>query len=388
MSISAVNCGLNMNENLYEGREQSLIKHLILQRYLERFAFIIGSWKESITYIDCFSGPWKSKSESYDDTSFAIVIKQLRAARTALALKGKAPRLRALFIERDRGAYAQLQKYAQGINDVEIATLNADLEDSIDKITGFIHQDAQTFPFIFIDPKGWSGFSLDVIRPLLQMSPCEVLINFMTQHIVRFINNEASQESFERLFGSKDFRDRLAGTDKEDRVDAAVFEYRNAVSSAGDFEFPGIAAILNPIKSRSHFHLIYLTRSSKGLEVFKGAEKKSMEDMESARANAEQKRRESLTGQMELFGAENAPESDYFQSLRDRYRGLAAETLTDMLDRNVNLPFDDAWKLWLRFPMTWESDLKAWIAREKITITGIEAGKRVPMRGKNHLLAR
>jgi len=28
--------------NLYEGREQTLVKHLILSKYLERFAIIIG----------------------------------------------------------------------------------------------------------------------------------------------------------------------------------------------------------------------------------------------------------------------------------------------------------------------------------------------------------
>lgn len=42
--------------HLYEGREQTLVKHLILGKYLERFAIIIGFNWASITYVDCFSG--------------------------------------------------------------------------------------------------------------------------------------------------------------------------------------------------------------------------------------------------------------------------------------------------------------------------------------------
>jgi three-Cys-motif partner protein len=51
---------MSRNEN-YDGREQSLVKHFILEKYLQRFAHIIGSWANTITYIDCFSGPWKPK---------------------------------------------------------------------------------------------------------------------------------------------------------------------------------------------------------------------------------------------------------------------------------------------------------------------------------------
>ena len=41
-------------EDLYAGREQTLVKHFILKEYLERFAIIIGSRWQTITYVDCF----------------------------------------------------------------------------------------------------------------------------------------------------------------------------------------------------------------------------------------------------------------------------------------------------------------------------------------------
>jgi hypothetical protein len=59
------------DETSYFGREQSLIKHIILEKYLERFAVITGSWCDGIIYVDGFSGPWNVQSEKLDDASFS-----------------------------------------------------------------------------------------------------------------------------------------------------------------------------------------------------------------------------------------------------------------------------------------------------------------------------
>lgn len=380
-----------MDEFLYEGREQSGVKHLILQQYLLRFALIIGRKWQSITYVDCFSGPWKSQSESYEDTSFAIALQQLREAKGQLAKSGIHVDLRAFFIEEDTDSFAQLEQYVDQIDDVEIKMRNKKLKDSVDEICEFIGlAKPQTFPFVFIDPKGWTGFALDVIRPLLELTPCEVLINFMTQHIIRFINNEESKESFERLFGSANFGDAIRDLEREDRVDAAVFKYRDIVSRAGSFGFPGVAGILNPLKDRNHFHLIYLSRHWRGLDVFKDAEKKSMAAMEKSRARAEQSHREAKSKQPELFAAEDAPESEYFRSLRERYRQRAIDSIESILTSRGRISYDDAWNAWLRYPMVWESDLKEWIKEESqgIEVEGLSARQRVPQRGANHFLLR
>ena len=304
--------------------------------------------------------------------------------------KGANVNIRAYFIEQDKMAFAQLENYASEVEDVEVGLRNARLEDSVEEICGFIDAaDASNFPFIFIDPKGWTGFSLDVIRPLLELSTCEVLINFMTQHIVRFIDNDASRDSFARLFGSSDFGEQLQGIAKEDRVDAAVFRYRDVVSAAGAFQFSGVAGILNPLKARSHFHLIYLSRDPKGLEVFKEAEKKSMVEMESGRASAQQASREAKTKQRELFSPEDAPESEYYLLLRERYQNLAMAELDSILQEQNRVSYDDAWLTWLQFPMVWESDLKNWIrSSPNIEIEGLGPRQRVPRRGEGHSLVR
>jgi len=49
-------------DELYERREQTQVKHYILRHYLERFAYIVGSWSNSLTYVDGFAGPWNVQS--------------------------------------------------------------------------------------------------------------------------------------------------------------------------------------------------------------------------------------------------------------------------------------------------------------------------------------
>ena len=61
----------------YEGREQALIKHLLLKSYLERLLLIIGmggrrSGRVELCYVDCFAGPWGDESDDLANTSIAI----------------------------------------------------------------------------------------------------------------------------------------------------------------------------------------------------------------------------------------------------------------------------------------------------------------------------
>ncbi len=87
-----------------------------------------------------------------------------------------------------------MREFVDTIDDVEIETRNATLEGSVDQIVEFVKQPGvQSFPFVFIDPTGWAGFALDIIQPLLALKPGEVLINFMTGHIRRFIDSPEAE---------------------------------------------------------------------------------------------------------------------------------------------------------------------------------------------------
>lgn len=382
------------NGELYTGREQTLVKHFILQKYLQRFAYIVGSHWDVLTYVDCFSGPWNARSQKFEDSSFAIALKELRNARDALAKqRGRNVQLRCFFLEKNRAAYAKLKEFADSATDAKIETRNATLEESIPDIVEFVRRGgSNAFPFIFIDPTGWTGFEMETIAPLLRLNPGEVLINFMTGHIRRFLESpdEETQESFKRLFGSGAFRLKVQGLAQLEREDAAVEEYTRNAKSVGGFNFGCNAIVLHPELDRTHFNLIYFTRNPKGVEVFKEAEKKAMEVQEAARAEAQQRKRVARQGQNELFGSKELHDSTHYESLRERYLAKARDLVLQALRSKPRLLYDDAWTLALLQPMAWESDLKQWIEEWKhegcLDVTGMQPRQRVPHRNEQNYL--
>lgn len=384
-----------MNEfELYAGREQTLVKHTILRSYIDRFAHIVGSFWNAITYVDCFSGPWNVQSGELRDSSFHIALEELRKAKAHLReALGRDFALRCFFLERDPDAYRQLDQFARSVTDAEIATKNAALEDSVADILAFVSsRQNDAFPFIFVDPTGWTGFAMTTIAPLLRLHPGEVLINFMTGHILRFAEHSdpAIRQGFDDLFGSSDFRRRIADLAGQDREDELVRSYCDAVRAAGGYDYVCPAIVLHPENDRTHFHLIYATRKGKGVEVFKQVEKKAMELMERARGEAQQRSRVRSSGQAELFAAGQMHDARHYDGLRERYLAAARLGVEQLLHARRAISYDEAWITALSHPLVWDSDVKAWIAdwrkAGKVAIIGMKPGERAPKREAGHQL--
>ncbi|HEX9944755.1 MAG TPA: three-Cys-motif partner protein TcmP [Thermoanaerobaculia bacterium] len=372
-------------DEIYEKREQTRVKHYILRHYLERFAHIVGSHWGSITYVDGFAGPWNVRSPELRDSSFAIALEELRKARETYRSRGRELQLRCCFLEQNREAYLQLQEFANRVADAEVLVLNDSFENSVDSILRFIRSGRQTFPFLFIDPTGWTGFRLKTISPLLRCDPGEVLINFMTSYIRRF------PQSFVDLFDSPGFGEQIKGLSGLELDDTLVTEYMAELKTKGKFAYTLPAIVLHPEINRTHFHLIYATRHPKGVEVFKDTEKRAMEEMERVREKAQRRKREEQTGQQELLlAAAGVPESPHYNTLREHYLGLARQNLLSRLRRQGRVSYDEAWILALSRPLVWESDLREWIQDWRrnglLRLEGLQGRERVPKREHSHFL--
>jgi len=170
----------------YRGKEQTYLKHFFLERYLETVAFHIGYSHRDFVYVDCFSGPWQSTDESFADTSIRIALDKLNYVREGLAKQERYATIRAIFVEKDPAAFCALEAaLEQHKHAIKTTALPGTFEDNIPTILQAI---GSTFAFSFIDPKGWTGFAMDHITPILRHQPGEVMINFMYDFINRFIN--------------------------------------------------------------------------------------------------------------------------------------------------------------------------------------------------------
>jgi three-Cys-motif partner protein len=260
----------------YDGREQALIKHVLLKSYLEKLFHIVGLNKKTgrveLCYVDCFAGPWGDDSEGMESTSIAISLHVLAACRLTLEKLGVDVTIRALYVEQDAAAFGRLAKYLE--NDVPAGIHASPLRGDFVKLRAEIAQwvGSDAFAFFFIDPKGWKDIGVDVLRPLLQRPRSEFLINFMYDFANRAMSIDALQDEMVALLGEPIS---LKGLDPRSREDKILTTYRKSLKDSfpvpSNQRFRARAAhvrVMDPTKARPKYHLVYLTSHPKGVVEF------------------------------------------------------------------------------------------------------------------------
>lgn len=371
-----------LDPSLYVGREQTYVKHFFLERYLERVAYNIYSFQSDFVYVDGFSGPWKSAAESYKDTSFSLALDQLRAVQLGQKQgRGKDVTFRCQFVEKDPRAFAELKTTVANINDVPIELINGKFEDHIADALNFV---GPSFSLIFIDPTGWTGYPLQKITPLLKLRG-EVLINFMSDHINRFIDDPRPNIAlqFDDLFGGAWFDDWKALHDAGmTREAAAIKVYTERLKKAGNYAHVTSTRILKPKSDRTYFYLIYATRHRKGIEEFRAIEKKAVDVQESLRNDVKYQAAVLRTGQPGLFGSgiADGAVATYEDERKMQLEQAHAKLLDLLRSHPEGLSFGELIGPVMETPLTWKSDLNGWIKelkeRNKVEVLGMKPRER------------
>jgi three-Cys-motif partner protein len=326
---------------LYGGREQTRAKHFILERYLQALAFkTLGFW--DLAYVDGFSGPWETRDDSFADSSFKIALDVLRnAQRRVLKFKGERRRVRCFFSEIDPVAYAQLdaavRPYHRPAEDFEVRTFCGRFEDAVAEIQAFV---GHSFPLIFIDPTGWTGYPLDKIKPLFARPKVEVLVNFMFDHISRFSADDRPEikRSFDPILGGPGWRTRF---DPNFPVGIAAENlFRENLRAAGDFSYLVSTRIDKATSDRPQFSIIYGTKDVAGLKAFRDAEYAAQRKHAGDRVRAKDRRAVELTGQLNFLLDHEAGRQE--ASIDDQVAeqvSLARTKLLEILERESSLRF-------------------------------------------------
>ena len=327
------------------------------------------------------------------DSSPFIAADELRRAREDLKNLPRRVQLdvRAMFVERDRQAFSRLAELCKGLEGVEIQPVNGAFEDVVSQAVEFAGAGRNPFAFILVDPTGWTGYGLKAIAPLLRVRPGEVLINFMTKDIIRFVDDEDSSAlgSFVDLFGDEKYRDEWKGLAGLEREDAIVDAYCRRVREAGGFKHVVSTVVLHPDRDRTHYHLIYATRSDAGLIAFRDVEAKALPQQQQIRAEKRRKK-DQADDQIQLFEDDvlDASVSDYVTELMERYGALAEADAESRLKRGRPVPYDDLLSAALQFPTYSEKRLKEWIDDRRraghVQVDGLQGREYKPKRGKNH----
>lgn len=373
-----------MPSDEYLDREQSQIKHFALGKYLEVAALILGHSK-NVAYIDCCAGPWNARTVDLSDTSFGIATGALAAAHKSLASKGKNSSFRALLIESAPEPYRQLKSFADHARfpGLTVTAKNWDFSQRLGEIIEFARA-PRTFPFTFIDPKGWKLAQLNVIRPLLELNPGEVLINLMSSFVTRFVND--ANLDFTQLLGPGFSQVReLTGADQEDEV---VRRYCDAIRRVGHFPYVCALPIMKADSDAFHFHLIYATRHPLGVKKFKEVERRAEQQTEVIRAEKQQKKREQMSGIRDLFAPEVRYHETRYQRLQEKNKTLAQNAVFNLISARQSVSYDDCWAEAMQYAAVFESDLRSWLLawefQERIQISGRKSASERLKTGSHH----
>jgi three-Cys-motif partner protein len=342
----------------YVDREQTKTKHFILKGYLEALAFKVLTFSD-ITYVDGFSGPWEAKTEDFSDSSFMIAIDVLKTAQRKIFEQKKIWRnIRCFFSENDSGAYAQLVAAVSphDKSGFQIKTFSEKFEDAIVEINNFV---GSSFPLIFIDPTGWTGYSFSKIKPLLNRDKCEVLINFMYDFVNRFVNSGDPETiaSLDPILGGPGWQSRLDAS--QHRGVAVEKLFRQSLKEVGGFEFVVSTKIDKSTADRPHFFMAYGTKNRAGLLEFRKIEFKAQKEHAKSRANANDKKRFDQSGIDDLFSDHHVQvQQSTIDDLVEEQKSLASTDLLGSLSQSKAIQFAKVVDMLLQSFMLRETNVK------------------------------
>lgn len=300
----------------YDGREQALIKHTLLENYLQKLFLIVGMSAKrgrpaELCYVDCFAGPWGDESESMDSTSISISLRVLDSCRQTLESLGVNANIRALYVEEDGRAFGRLSNYLKtstpaGLKAHALRGDFVELRADILRWAG-----ADSFAFFFIDPKGWKEVRIDILRQLIERPRSEFLINFMYDFINRTMSMAEWQPEMKELLGKSID---LVGLTPEQREATIVRTYRDSLKAcvpSANIQYPARSAyvrVMDPKSDRAKYHLVYLTSHPLGIVEF--MEISDQVDLVQKRVRAVKRdaAREERTRTADMFGPETLVE--------------------------------------------------------------------------------
>ena len=252
-----------------EREDQSEVKARIVSKYFLAWSRIIVPWAkrsgQSVAYIDLFAGPGR-----YRDGSASTPLMILEQAIADPNLRAT---LIAFFNDEDPSHTANLEQEIDKLPGIE--TLAHKPRISTGDVGGSISAALQTVrmvpTFSFIDPFGYKGLSLGLVKGAIKDWGCDCIFFFNYNRINAGINNQLVDAHMTALFGedrTKSLRDQLEGRNPEQREALILENLAGAIKAlGGKFVLP--FRFRNAEGTRPTHYLIFVSKHERGYEVMK-----------------------------------------------------------------------------------------------------------------------
>jgi three-Cys-motif partner protein len=257
------------NQFFAESREQSQIKARIVAKYFWVWAkVIIPSTKRHgnrIAYIDLFAGPGR-----YDDGTLSTPLLILQRAIEDADMRNM---LVTVFNDGDERNTGKLRAAIDALPGIDRLKYKPQISNEIvgEKIAEMFAAVRMVPTFFFVDPWGYKGLSLGLIKSVLQNWGCDCVFFFNYNRVNMGLSNESVREHMDALFGKERadrLRELLPGLTATERETLIVKELAQSLKSlGGSYVLP--FAFKDENANRTRQHLIFVTKDFKGYEIMK-----------------------------------------------------------------------------------------------------------------------
>lgn len=303
---------------------QTQAKHKVLKEYFPSWAKILGAYNSKVCFFDCFGGCGayiEADGSQHMGSPFIV-------AEEATKLKKSLNRdVRIFVIEPDKANYENLKKICDSCTELLVKPRfsNSLFEEVIHH--NQVKQIYQQYPsFFFVDPFGFSICMEDLLM-LMHAQKNELLINFMFDHVSRFIGKPELSGTYDKFFGCGDWRDAISlnGSAREEKL---VEIYTKQLKKSAKYVFP--FRMQYPDRDRTYYYLFHVTNHIKGCSI-----------MKSAFAAVNYGRVEYLgyrENEMTIFDIQAVKEGDIAEYLKKRYAGKT-KTFNEIVEEIIDETF-------------------------------------------------
>jgi three-Cys-motif partner protein len=252
-----------------ERTDQSEVKARIVEKYFHAWANVImpsaSSGDGKIAYIDLYAGPGR-----YEDGAAST---PLLVLEKAIAHPKMSQMLVALFNDVDMNMTDTLQ------NEINKLPGVGKLKYRPQVLCGEVDKDAEKFftetrlvpSFTFVDPFGYKGLSLGIVKGVIKDWGCDCVFFFNYNRISAGLTNSAVKQHIDALFGEDRAEDmRVAVKDKTPAMREAFIleQLAQAIKSMGGrYVLPFI--FRNETGNRTSHSLVFVSKHFKGYEIMK-----------------------------------------------------------------------------------------------------------------------
>lgn len=246
-------------------------KHDILKYHLGAWFPILGRSSDRLQYIDGFAGPgeYEGGEPGSPILGLRVVADHIYITDFVRARK----RFDFLFVEREQSFADSLRArvfetaWPETFNiDVRNGEFEIVFRDLLDRLES--SRTAMPPTLLFIDPFGSAGFPMELLTRLGNYRRIDILINFNYVDLVRWLLPDPTKHiTLDRLYGDQRWRSALQ-MEGDERKEFLIQEYGRALREAN---WRGTNFEMINSQNQTQYYLFFGTRSSRGMQVIKGA---------------------------------------------------------------------------------------------------------------------